>query len=98
MSINLPYIKKKSHYCADSQITTLKLYLIATQFVNFKHNFPKEIETFFKNKLKWIKEKSLKMHPFSSELSFHIHNWLIINLKDFCIVIRKWPSFLPSTS
>ena len=90
--------KKKSHYCADSQITTLKLYLIATQFVNFKHNFPKEIETFFKNKLKWIKEKSLKMHLFSSELSFHIHNWLIINLKDFCIVIRKWPTFLPSTS
>ena len=71
---------------------------IATQFVNFKHNFPKEIETFFKNKLKWIKEKSLKMHPFPSELSFHIHNWLIINLKDFCIVIRKWPTFLPSTS
>ena len=38
------------------------------------------------------------MRLFSSELSFHIHNWLIINLKDFCIVIRKWPTFLPATS
>ena len=35
-------------YCKDSQITSLKLYLIVTHFVNFKHNFPKEIETFFK--------------------------------------------------
>ena len=42
--------------------------------------------------------RGLKVHPFSSELSFHIHNWLIINLKDFCIVFRKWPTFLPSTS
>ena len=23
-------------------------------------------------------------------------NWLIISLKDFCIVIRKWPNFWPS--
>ena len=38
------------------------------------------------------------MHPFSSELPFHICDWLIISLKDFCIVIRKWPTFLPSTS
>ena len=53
--------------------------------------------TFFKNKLKSIKEKSLKMHLFSSELVFHIHDWLIISLKDFCIVIRKWPTFLLST-
>ena len=27
---------------------------------------------------------------------FHVHNWLIISLKDFCIVIRKWPTFWPS--
>ena len=27
----------------DSQITSLKLYLIVTHFVNFKHNFLKEI-------------------------------------------------------
>ena len=38
------------------------------------------------------------MNPLSSELSFHVHNWLIINLKDFCIVIRKWPTFWPSNS
>ena len=43
-----PYICP-SHYCTDSQITTLKLYLIATQFVNFKHNFPPKNEIFFKN-------------------------------------------------
>ena len=36
------------------------------------------------------------MQPCSSELPFHIHDWLIISLKDFCIVIRKWPPFLPS--
>ena len=83
----------KSLNCKDSQITSLKLFLSVTHFVNFKHNFPKEIETFFKNKLKYFKEKSLKMHPFSSELLFHIHDWLIISLKDFCIVVRKWPNF-----
>ena len=32
------------------------------------------------------------MNPLSSELPFHVHNWLIISLKDFCIVIKKWPS------
>ena len=37
------------------------------------------------------------MNPLSSELPFHVHNWLIISLKDFCIVIRKWPTFWPST-
>ena len=36
------------------------------------------------------------MNPLSSELPFHVHNWLIIGLKDFCIVIRKWPTFWPS--
>ena len=38
------------------------------------------------------------MNPLSSELPFHVHNWLIISLKDFCIVIRKWPTFWPSKS
>ena len=33
------------------------------------------------------------MNPLSSELPFHVHNWLIISLKDFCIVIRKWLTF-----
>ena len=37
-----------------------------------------------------------KMNPLSSELPFHVHNWLIISLEDFCIVIRKWPAFWPS--
>ena len=36
------------------------------------------------------------MEPFLSELPYHIYDWLIISLKDFCIVIRKWPTFLPS--
>ena len=36
------------------------------------------------------------MNPLSSELPFHVHNWLIISLKDFCFVIRKWPTFWPS--
>ena len=36
------------------------------------------------------------MEPFSSELPYHIHDWLIISLKDVGIVIRKWPTFLPS--
>ena len=58
-------------------------------------NSHKENETFFKKKL--FKEKILKMEPFSSELPYHIHDWLIISLKDFCILIRKWPTFLPST-
>ena len=37
------------------------------------------------------------MNPLSSELPFHVHNWLIISLKDFCIVIviEKWPTFWP---
>ena len=77
---------------------TLKLYSIVTHFVNFKHNFHKDIETFFKNKLKWIQEICFKMNPLSSELPFHVHNWLIISLKDLCIVIRKWPTFLPSNN
>ena len=33
------------------------------------------------------------MHQFSSELPFHMHDWLIISLKDFCFVIRKWLTF-----
>ena len=37
------------------------------------------------------------MNPLSSELPFHVHNWLIISLKDFCIVIRKRPTFWPSS-
>ena len=37
------------------------------------------------------------MNPLSSELPFHAHNWLIISLEDFCIVIRKWPTFWPSS-
>ena len=37
------------------------------------------------------------MNPLSSELPFHVHNWLIISLKNFCIVIRKWPNFWPSS-
>ena len=37
------------------------------------------------------------MNPLSSELPFHVHNWLIISLKGFCIVIRKWPTFWPSS-
>ena len=37
------------------------------------------------------------MEPFLSELPYHIYDWLIISLKDFCIVIRKWPTFLPSS-
>ena len=36
------------------------------------------------------------MNPLSSELPFHVHNWLIISLKDFCIVIRKSQTFWPS--
>ena len=89
-----PYIWPS--HCKDSQKITLKLYSIVTHFVNFKHNFHKDIETFFKNKLKWIQEICFKMNPLSSELPFHVRNWLIISLKDFCIVIRKWPTFLPS--
>ena len=68
----------------------------STLFVNFKHNFHKENETFSLKKLKRFKEKSLKMEPFLSELPYHIYDWLIISLKDFCIVIRKWPTVLPS--
>ena len=37
------------------------------------------------------------MNPLSSELPFHVTNWLIISLKYFCIVIRKWPTFWPSS-
>ena len=36
------------------------------------------------------------MNPLSSELPFHVHNWLIVSLKDVCIVTRKWPTFWPS--
>ena len=38
------------------------------------------------------------MNPLSSDLPFHVHNWLIISLKDFCNVIRKWPTFWPSSN
>ena len=38
-----------------------------------------------------------EMLKLSSELPFHVHNWLIISIKDFCIVIRKWPTFWPSS-
>ena len=65
------------------------IYLIVTLFVNFKHNFHKENETFSPKKLKRFKEKSLKMEPFLSELPYHIYDWLIISLNDFCIVIRN---------
>ena len=37
-----------------------------------------------------------KMNARSSELPFHVHNWLIITLKDFCFVIKKWSTFWPS--
>ena len=37
------------------------------------------------------------MNSLSSELPFHAHNWLIISLKDFCVVIRIWPTFWSST-
>ena len=37
------------------------------------------------------------MIPLSSELPFHVQNWLIISLKDVCIVGRKWPTFLPTS-
>ena len=60
-----------SHYCKDSQITTLKLSSITTHFVNVKHNFPKEIETFSKNKLIWFREKCFKILAYCSELPFH---------------------------
>ena len=46
----------KSLYCTDSQITSLKLYLIVTLFVNFKHNFHKENET-FKKKIKIMAQR-----------------------------------------
>ena len=48
-----------SHNCKDSQITSLKLHLvlIVTHFVNFKHNFPKEIETLKKIIKKFHREK-----------------------------------------
>ena len=37
------------------------------------------------------------MNPLSSELPFHVHNWLISSLKDFSIVIRKWPTCISIT-
>ena len=46
-----PYI----FVCKDSQKVLLKLYSIVTHFVNFKHNFHKEIKTFFQNKLVTLK-------------------------------------------
>ena len=69
-------IKSLTHYCKDSQITSLKLFLIVTHFVNFKHNFPKEMETFFKNKLIRFKEKIVVVVVvFIASLPFgkHIH-------------------------
>ena len=54
--------------------TLTPVYLIVTLFVNFKHNFHKENETFSKKKLKRFKEKSLKMEPFLSELPYHIYD------------------------
>ena len=36
-------------------------------------------------------------HAWLLTASIH-NNWLIISLKDFCIVIRKWPTFWPSNS
>ena len=71
-NLGYPYIWPS--HCKDSQITSLKLYLIVTLFVNFKHNFHKENETFSKKKLKRFKEKSLKMEPFLSELPYHIYD------------------------
>ena len=71
-NLGYPYICPS--HCKDSQITSLKLYLIVTLFVNFKHNFHKENETFSKKKLKRFKEKSLKMEPFLSELPYHIYD------------------------
>ena len=75
-----------SHYCKDSQIASLKLFSIVTHFANFKHNFSKEIETFFKNKLKWIQEICFKINPLSSELQFHIYDC------NMCLAVRttKW--------
>ena len=74
-------------------MTSLKLYLIVTHFVNFKHNFPKEIETLSKNKIKWIKEKSLEKHPFLSELPFHIHDWLTISIAYFLYCDQNMANF-----
>ena len=79
-----PYIWP-SHYCKDGQITSLKLFLIVTHFVNFNKIFPKKFKLFSKKKLKRFKKKSLKMQPFLSELPFHIHDWLIITFKDFVL-------------
>ena len=30
------------------------------------------------------------------KITISCHNWVIISLKDFCIVIRTWPTFWPS--
>ena len=68
--------------CKDSQNLLLKRLQNLTQFSQ------KDLNCFLK-KLKSIREKNLRIHPFSSELAFHSHNWLIISFKDFCIVIRK---------
>ena len=75
-----PYISYlwPSHYCKDSQITSLKLFLIVTHFVNFKQIFPKKLN-FFQKEIKLFKEKSLKMQPFSSELPFHINDCMVNN-------------------
>ena len=75
-NLGYPYIWPS--HCKDSQITSLKLYLIVTLFVNFKHNFHKENETFKKKKLKQFKEKSLKIEPFLSELPYHIYLVLVL--------------------
>ena len=41
-------------------MTSLKLYLIVTLFVNFKHNFHKENETFSKKKIKTVQKEKLE--------------------------------------
>ena len=41
-------------------MTSLKLYLIVTLFVKFKHNFHKENETFFKKNNKTVQREKLE--------------------------------------
>ena len=83
--------------CKDSQKNLIKTVLNCNTFCQLQTQYSdihKEIETFFKNKLKWIQEICFNMNPLSSELPFHVHNWLIISLKDFCIVNQKMTNFL----
>ena len=67
--------------CQINYYHTIPHHIKLSKYCNIdaRLNFPKEIETFFKKKLKRFKEKSLKMQQFSSELPFHIHEWLINN-------------------